>query len=54
MLSVRESRSRAFLEELAALFREVSGGAVTVSDKNVHLSAAAARNLYGRVGPRWG
>ena len=54
MLSVRESRSQAFLEQLAALFREVSGGDVSVSDKNVHISADAARNLYGKVGPRWG
>lgn len=54
MLSVRESRSRGFLEELAALFRGVSGGDVSVSEKNVHLSAEATRNLYGKFGPQWG
>jgi hypothetical protein len=54
MLSVRECRSSKFLEELATLFREVSGGDVSVSEKNVHLSADAARNLYGKFGPRWG
>lgn len=50
VLNVREQRSDAYLQELAALFRDVSGESVSVSEQNVILSADATRALYGRLG----
>lgn len=41
----REDRTPAYLEELAALIAGVSGERVTVSERNVIISAAAARAL---------
>ncbi|SNZ06487.1 hypothetical protein SAMN06269185_1187 [Natronoarchaeum philippinense] len=45
MLQVTEQRSSEFLNELAALFEDVSGESVNVSATNVYLSAAAAEAL---------
>jgi len=52
-ITVHEDRSQEYLEQLAVLFRQVSGGSVSVAGQNVILSADAARNLYGRFGPSW-
>jgi len=52
-ITVHEDRSQEYLEQLAVLFRQVSGGSVSVAGQNVILSADAARNLYGRFGPPW-
>lgn len=53
-ITLHEDRNREYLEELAALVRQVSGGEVSVSGQNVVVSADAARNLYGKFGPQWG
>ncbi|MFC7214576.1 hypothetical protein ACFQO4_10875 [Saliphagus sp. GCM10025334] len=45
ILKFREERSRAYLEDLAALIEDVAAGPVTVSEKNVNISKAAAENL---------
>lgn len=45
MLRFRESRSLGYLESLAALIRRSTGEQVTLSEKNVHVSAAAAREI---------
>ena len=42
-IHVREDRSPEYLEELAALIAAVSGERVTVSERNVIVSADAAR-----------
>ncbi|WP_137284564.1 homing endonuclease associated repeat-containing protein [Halorussus salinisoli] len=52
-ITVHEERSSEYLEELAALFRQISGGTISVSGQNVIISAEAARNLYGKFGPPW-
>ncbi len=49
-MTLRETRSRRYLDSLAALLRDVSGESVTVSEQNVVLSADATRALYGRLG----
>lgn len=49
-MTLRETRSNAYLQDLAALLRDVSGESVTVSEQNVILSADAARSLYGQLG----
>lgn len=41
-VTFREERSRGYLRSLASLFRECTGEQVTVSEKNVVISAAAA------------
>ncbi|MCL9812563.1 hypothetical protein [Natranaeroarchaeum aerophilus] len=50
-LTLREERADRYLQELAALVEDVAGEQVTVSDKNVILSAAAANALYGNSRP---
>ncbi|MFP8957157.1 hypothetical protein ACLI4Y_10535 [Natrialbaceae archaeon A-CW3] len=45
ILKFREERSRAYLDELAALIEDIAGGSVTVSEKNVTISKAATENL---------
>lgn len=42
---IQEDRPRAYLDALGALFRDVTGEAVSVSNLGVTLSAAAAREL---------
>jgi len=49
-MTLRETRSSAYLQDLAALLRDVSGESVTVSEQNVILSADATRALFGRLG----
>lgn len=49
-MTLRETRSQAYLQSLATLLREVSGESVTVSEQNVILSADATRALFGRLG----
>lgn len=41
----REERNDSYLRELGALIEDVSGGPVTVSGKNIHLSKAAEDGL---------
>ncbi|QSG02296.1 hypothetical protein [Natranaeroarchaeum sulfidigenes] len=48
-LTLREERADRYLQELAALIEDVAGESVTVSDKNVIVSAAAANALYGKI-----
>lgn len=43
--NIREERPQAYLDALGKLFRDVTGKAVSVSDQNVTLSAAATREL---------
>lgn len=48
--NISEERPQAYLDALGKLFRDVTGEAVSVSDQNVTLSAAAARELgVGRI-----
>jgi len=49
-MTLRETRSQEYLHDLAALFEDVSGESVTVSEQNVILSADATRALYGQLG----
>jgi len=49
-MTLRETRSDAYLQDLATLLRDVSGESVTVSEQNVVLSADATRALFGRLG----
>ena len=49
ILTLREERSDRYLQELAALVEDTAGEPVTVSDKNVILSTAAADALYGKL-----
>lgn len=49
-MTLRETRSQSYLRELAALFEDVAGESVSVSEQNVILSADATRSLYGRLG----
>jgi len=49
-MTLRETRSQEYLHDLAALFEDVSGESVTVSEQNVILSADATRALYGHLG----
>lgn len=45
MLLFREERSPGYLESLAGLIRRLTGESVSVSEKNVIISAAAAREM---------
>ncbi|WP_342809333.1 hypothetical protein [Natronosalvus hydrolyticus] len=45
ILKFKEERSRAYLDDLAALIEDVADGPVTISDKNVNLSKTATENL---------
>jgi len=51
VMGFREERSEAYLRELASLIEDVAGESVTVSEKNIYLSAEAADELYGESRP---
>ncbi|MCL9812578.1 hypothetical protein [Natranaeroarchaeum aerophilus] len=51
VMGFREQRSKAYLQELASLIEDVAGESVTVSEKNIYLSAEAADALYGNSRP---
>ena len=51
VMGFREDRSEAYLRKLASLIEDVAGESVTVSEKNIYLSAAAADALYGESRP---
>jgi len=49
-MTLRETRSQQYLNDLAALFEDVAGAPVNVSEQNVILSADATRALDNQLG----
>lgn len=45
LVKFREHRTQAYLESLAGLIRRLTGESVTVSERNIHISASAAREI---------